>query len=207
MRQLQFITHQTDKYTYLQSAQFALDGGCRWIQLRMKDTPLPDVEETALQVQELCKKYGATFILDDHVGLTLKLKADGVHLGKKDMPVAEARKFLGKNFLIGGTANTFNDIKQLVREGVNYIGLGPFRFTTTKKNLSPIIGLDGYRRIMQQCADEGIHIPLVAIGGITINDIPALLSAGVPGIALSSTILQAESPIEETKKIIKILSV
>lgn len=207
MRDLQFITHQTGKYSYLQSAQFALEGGCRWIQLRMKDTPMPDVEEIAIEVQALCKEYGATFIVDDYVGLALKLKADGVHLGKKDMPVAEARRILGRGFLIGGTANTFNDIKQLVREGVDYIGLGPFRFTTTKKNLSPIIGLEGYRRIMRQCADEGIRIPIVAIGGITIEDIPGLLSAGVPGIALSSTILQAEDPVKETKRIMKILSV
>lgn len=207
MRQLQFITHQTEKYSYVQSAALALEGGCRWIQLRMKNASLPEVEETALAVQEMCKKYAATFILDDHVGLTLKIKAHGVHLGKTDMPVPDARKLLGKGFLIGGTANTFDDMKRLVAEGADYIGLGPFRFTYTKKNLSPIIGLEGYRRIMQHCKDEGIRIPLVAIGGITIEDIPALLSVGVPGIALSSTILQAADPVKETRRIMKLLSV
>ncbi|MCC8172723.1 MAG: thiamine phosphate synthase [Parabacteroides sp.] len=207
MRPLQFITHQTEKYSYFRSAALALEGGCRWIQLRMKDAPLAEVEQTALEVQELCRRYGATFILDDHVELALKIKADGVHLGKTDMPVPEARKLAGDWFLIGGTANTFDDMKRLAAEGADYIGLGPFRFTRTKKNLSPVIGLEGYRRIMQQCAAAGLRIPLVAIGGITIEDIPALLAAGVPGVALSSTILQAADPVAETRRIMKLLSV
>lgn len=207
MRQLQFITHQTDRYSFVQSATIALQGGCKWIQLRMKDAPLPLVEETALEIKRMCRSYGATLILDDHAALALKVGADGVHLGKTDLPVPEARKMLGNKFLIGGTANTFADIQRLVSEKADYIGLGPFRFTYTKKNLSPVLGLEGYRRIMQQCAEHRIRIPLVAIGGITIDDIPALLAAGVPGIALSSAVLKAADPVNETRRILKILSV
>lgn len=207
MRLLQFITHRTDRYSYIRSAEIALEGGCRWIQLRMKEAPLPEVEETALEVKALCRRYEATFILDDHVALALKVGADGVHLGKTDLPVPEARKLLGTKFLIGGTANTFDDIRRLAAEKADYVGLGPFRFTQTKKNLSPIIGLEGYRRIMRQCADAGLRMPLVAIGGITIDDIPALLSAGVPGVAVSSSILKADDPVNETRRILKLLSV
>lgn len=205
--ELQFITHYTDRYTYYDSARMALEGGCRWIQLRMKDTPANEVEREARRVQELCRAYHATFIIDDHVELAKELKADGVHLGKKDMPVAEARRMLGSGFIIGGTANTFDDIKMHYDAGADYIGCGPFRFTTTKKNLSPILGLEGYRSIVRQMKEADIRLPIVAIGGITFEDIPAILQTGVTGIALSGTILRADNPVEETRRILSIPTV
>ena len=198
---LQFITHFTDQYSYYDSARLALEGGCRWIQLRMKDASDEEVEKEAIRVQALCKEHGATFLLDDRVELVKKLNADGVHLGKNDMPIAEARLILGKEFIIGGTANTFEDVKAHYEAGADYIGCGPFRFTTTKKNLSPILGLEGYADIVRQMKEQGIDLPIVAIGGITIEDIPDIIKTGVTGIALSSTILRAENPVEETRKI------
>ncbi|MDR2692557.1 MAG: thiamine phosphate synthase, partial [Dysgonamonadaceae bacterium] len=138
--------------------------------------------------------YGADLYINDHVEICRRIGATGVHLGKSDMPPGEARKILGKNFIIGGTANTFEDILRLNAEGVDYIGLGPFRFTATKKNLSPVLGLPGYKQIMEQCAVRGINLPVFAIGGITAGDIPALLNSGITGIAMSSAILQAENP-------------
>ena len=199
---LQFITHFTDTYSYLDSARMALEGGCRWVQLRMKHASDEETEAVALEVQKLCRTYGATFLIDDRVELVRKLKADGVHLGKNDMPIAEARKILGKDFLIGGTANTFDDVRAHYEAGADYIGCGPFRFTTTKEKLSPILGLEGYRSIVQQMKAEGIHLPIVAIGGITLEDIPAIMQTGVTGIALSGTILRTANPVEETKKIV-----
>ncbi len=201
---LQFITHHTDRYNTIESAEIALEGGCRWIQLRMKDASQAGLEITAVQLKALCWELGATFIIDDHVDVCKRVKADGVHLGKSDMCPAEARKILGDKIIIGGTANTFEDIETLVDKGVDYIGLGPFRFTSTKKNLSQILGLEGYAKIRQQCQEAGINIPIVAIGGITKEDIPALTELGY-GIALSSTILQAEDPVEETKEIIDLM--
>jgi thiamine-phosphate pyrophosphorylase len=121
------------------------------------------------------------------------VNATGVHLGKTDMPPAEARRILGDGFIIGGTANTFEDIRRLTDEGVDYIGLGPFRFTATKKNLSPILGLEGYKDILSRCRAAGIALPVLAIGGITVDDIPALMQTGVSGIAVSSAIRQAEA--------------
>lgn len=202
--ELQFITHFTEKYSYYDSARMALEGGCRWIQLRMKDASPEEVEQEALRVQVLCRTYHATFIIDDHVELVKKLHADGVHLGKHDMPVAEARRLLGNGFIIGGTANTFDDVKMHYEAGADYIGCGPFRFTTTKKNLSPILGLEGYRRIVSQMKEAGINLPIVAIGGITREDIPAILQTGVTGVALSGTILRADNPAEETRRILAI---
>lgn len=202
--ELQFITHFTEKYSYYDSARMALEGGCRWIQLRMKDASPEEVEQEALRVQALCRTYHATFIIDDHVELVKKLHTDGVHLGKHDMPVAEARRLLGNGFIIGGTANTFDDVKMHYEAGADYIGCGPFRFTTTKKNLSPILGLEGYRRIVSQMKEAGINLPIVAIGGITREDIPAILQTGVTGVALSGTILRADNPAEETRRILAI---
>lgn len=202
--ELQFITHFTDTYSYYDSARMALEGGCRWIQLRMKDASIEEIEQEAVRLQSLCKEYGATFIIDDHVELVRKLHADGVHLGKKDMPVAEARRLLGKDFIIGGTANTFEDVKMHYESGADYIGCGPFRLTTTKKNLSPVLGLEGYRSILTQMKEAGIHLPLVAIGGITFEDIPAIMQTGVTGIALSGTILRAADPVAETQRIVNL---
>ncbi len=154
---------------------------------------------------DTARKSGATFIIDDRVELVRELGADGVHLGLKDMPIADARRILGDRFIIGGTANTFDDVKSHWEAGADYIGCGPFRFTTTKKNLSPILGLEGYRNIMSQMKEHGIEIPLVAIGGIEASDIPAIMETGVSGIALSGTVLRDENPAEKMKQIIKIL--
>ena len=203
---LQFITHFTDKYSYFDSARIALEGGCRWIQLRMKDASAEEIEKEAMRILPLCRECGATFILDDQAELAKKIHADGVHLGKLDMPIAEARKMLGKDFIIGGTANTFDDVKAHCEAGADYIGCGPFRFTATKKNLSPILGLEGYRRIISRMKAEGIGLPVVAIGGITYDDIPAVMQTGVSGIALSGSILRAEDPVGETRRIVSLIN-
>ena len=202
---LQFISHFTDTISYLDSIRLALDGGCRWIQLRMKDATDEEMLPVALDAQRLCREAGATFIIDDHVALVKQIGADGVHLGKMDMPIAEARKFLGEDFIIGGTANTYADVKAHYESGANYIGCGPFRFTTTKKKLSPVLGLEGYRSIVSQMRDAGIDLPIVAIGGITAEDIPAIMQTGVTGIALSGTVLRAEDPVKEMRRLLELV--
>ena len=199
---IQFISHYTDTITYLDSIRIALEGGCRWVQLRMKDATVDEIRPVALAAQQLCRAAGATFIIDDHVALVKEIGADGVHLGKNDMPIAEARQLLGKDFIIGGTANTFADVKSHYEAGADYIGCGPFRFTTTKKNLSPVLGLEGYRNIVAQMKQEGINLPIVAIGGITADDIPAIMQTGVTGIALSGSVLRAQNPAEEMQRLI-----
>ena len=203
---LQFITHYTDRYSYIDSARIALEGGCRWIQLRIKDADDALLEETALIVQQMCRTYNATFIIDDNVLLARKIKADGVHLGKNDMPIAEARQILGPDFIIGGTINSFDDVLHHLQGSTpDYFGCGPFRFTSTKKKLAPILGYDGYKLILKQMHNN-IHIPLVAIGGIRKSDIPQLLQNGVNGIALSGSIINAENPIHEMQEIINTIN-
>ncbi len=201
---IQFISHYNERYGYLDSVRMAIDGGCRWIQLRVKDATDDQVRPMAVEALRMCREAGATFIIDDRVELVRELGADGVHLGLKDMPVAEARRILGDRFIIGGTANTFDQAWAHYEASANYIGCGPFRFTTTKKNLSPILGLDGYRSIMEMMREHGIDIPVVAIGGIEESDIPSILATGVSGIALSGVVLRAADPVLKMKQIINI---
>lgn len=200
---IQFITHSNNRYGYVDGARLALEGGCRWVQLRMKEATEAEFMDAAAEIGRLCKEHGATFVLDDHVEWVEKTGADGVHLGKNDMPIDEARKILGNDKIIGGTANTFEDVERLYRHGANYIGCGPFRFTTTKKNLSPVLGLEGYQHIVDQMKSHGINLPIVAIGGILESDIKSILATGVSGIAVSGGILNAENPAEEMQRFLK----
>lgn len=199
---LQFITHFTERYSYVDSARIALEGGCRWIQLRMKDAEEAVMAETAIAVQRMCWEYGATFIIDDNVALAKSIGADGVHLGKHDMPISVARDILGERHIIGGTVNTFEDVLHHLNGATpDYFGCGPFRETSTKRNLSPTLGLYGYKDIIRQMRSHGIDIPIVAIGGIRREDIPVLMECGVSGIALSSSILTADDPVAEMREI------
>ena len=200
---LQFITHCNDRYSYLDSVKIAIEGGCKWVQLRMKSADDDAFCKTAIVALDLCKSADATFILDDRAHLVKVAGADGVHLGKNDMSIVEARALLGKEYMIGGTANTIDDVVNIFESGADYIGCGPFRFTTTKQNLSPQLGLDGYAAIIKEMRSLSIGIPIIAIGGITADDISDLARLGVDGIALSGSVLNASNPVAEMKRIVE----
>jgi thiamine-phosphate pyrophosphorylase len=203
---IQFISHHNERYDYLDSIALALEGGCKWVQLRMKDATTDELRAVAVKSQQMCRERGATFIIDDNVALVRELHADGVHLGRNDMPISEARRILGSDYIIGGTANTIDDVEMHYHSGANYIGCGPFRYTTTKSNLSPVLGLQGYSNIIAEMKRRGLEIPVVAIGGITASDIPQIMQTGMSGIAVSGAVLNAENPAEEMKRLIKIES-
>lgn len=204
MNNIQFITHENQRFGYVEGAEMALRGGCKWVQLRMKDATDNKFLSIGRKVAALCRNHNATFLLNDRVHLVAELGADGVHLGKNDMPTSEARRILGNKKIIGGTANTFSDVQHLAAQGADYIGCGPFRYTPTKRNLAPILGLEGYRNILKQMQQAGISLPLIAIGGIVSTDIAALQDIGVSGIAVSGAVLEAADPIKEMKKLIEI---
>lgn len=199
---LQFITHPSPRFTLTEEVRMVLEGGCKWIQLRMKDAGYEEMRDTALEIIPLCKEHEAIMVLDDNVRLTDELRVHGVHLGKHDMPPAKAREELGPHAIIGVTANTSDDILAMRGIDVDYVGLGPFRFTTTKSALSPVIGLEGYREIMSTIRAAGCTLPVVAIGGITINDVVPLMETGVNGIAMSGAIINADDPAEYTARVL-----
>jgi thiamine-phosphate pyrophosphorylase len=190
-------------YSHSQLAEEVCLGKADWVQLRVKKMGYNDWKEIALDTQKICKKHSARLIINDNVRLAKEIKADGVHLGKADTNPLEARKILGNDVIIGGTANTFMDIEKLSEARVDYIGLGPFRFTSTKENLSPVLGLDGYQKIMQVCGDSNIRIPVIAIGGIKLDDIQNLLKTGLHGIAVSSAINKEEDKEKQVMEFLK----
>ena len=164
------------------------------------------LEETAITVQRMCREYGATFIIDDDVLLAKRIGADGVHLGKGDMPIVKARDILGAEAIIGGTINTFEDVATYLHGAPDYCGCGPFRYTTTKQNLAPILGADGYREVIGKMREQDIEIPLIAIGGIGKADISLLMACGVDGIAISGSIINAEEPVKEMCAVAEIIT-
>jgi hydroxymethylpyrimidine kinase / phosphomethylpyrimidine kinase / thiamine-phosphate diphosphorylase len=191
---LHFITADLENLSHTAQAEKACRGGVDWVQLRVKNMPFGDWLQTACEVKEICDYYGARLIVNDSVIIAKESGAYGVHLGRQDMRPEEARRLLGSRFCIGGTANTVSDIDDLCAQGVDYIGLGPFRPTNTKKNLSPILGREGMTAALEHCRQRGIQIPVISIGGLTAADLPEIKSTGCYGAAVSSAISQATSP-------------
>ncbi len=203
---LHYITQDTDNKTHLDLIREACEAGIDWVQLRLKNKSYEEWKEVAVAALTVCKKHKAKLIINDNVALVKEIGADGVHLGKQDMPTEKAREILGKDVIIGGTANTFEDIKHHVAAKVDYIGLGPFRYTPTKENLSPIVGLAGYATIVQWCKQENFATPVIAIGGIVVTDVESLLNTGVYGVAIASAITHARDKKEIVKEFMKHLN-
>jgi thiamine-phosphate pyrophosphorylase len=199
---LQFITNATTCSDIINQVQLVIEGGCKWIQLRMKNATKSDIIKVAKEAKILCRDKDVILVIDDEVEIAKGLELDGVHLGKNDMNVIQARKMLGESFIIGATANTLDDIMTLPLNSIDYIGLGPYRYTKTKENLSPIIGVEGYKSIIDSLKQNDITIPIVAIGGITFDDIDQLMCTGINGVAVSGSIIKAGNPTIMTNKII-----
>ncbi|CAM4291759.1 thiamine phosphate synthase [Flavobacterium terrigena] len=191
---IQYVSQGETPEQQLANISKALDAGCKWIQLRYKNKSILEVLELAKMVQKICKSYDAKLIINDHVQVAWQINADGVHLGLDDISVKEARILLKENKIIGGTANTLQDVLKRINEKCDYIGLGPFRFTATKEKLSPILGIEGYQTIINELKKRNIDIPIYAIGGLEENDFEILEEIGVYGVAVSGLITHHENP-------------
>ena len=185
---LQYISQGETATEQLENIKQALDAGCDWIQLRFKNSTEEELFNVAEKVKTLCQKHKATFIINDNIELAKKINADGVHLGLTDESPIIARNILGNEKTIGGTANTLQDVLKRVEEKCDYVGLGPFRFTSTKKQLSPILGIEGYTNILTELKNKNIDIPIYAIGGIILEDVDQLIKTEIYGIAVSGII-------------------
>jgi thiamine-phosphate pyrophosphorylase len=194
INKLQFISNQTNGLSHLESIQIALEAGCDWIQLRIKDQPVEHVLQQATDAKIMCDQYQAKLIINDFPNVAKEVRAHGLHLGLGDMSIMEARKIVGSHTIIGGTANTYENILDRVREGADYVGLGPFQYTSTKQNLSPMLGLKGYQSVMNTLKRSGHSIPVIAIGGITVSDISQIMETGIHGVAISGSIIRSETP-------------
>ncbi len=200
---LHYITPNLNRQEdYLEDIERTCKSGIPWVQLRMKEFSKEIVKTTAILAKEICTKYKVTLIINDHPEIAHEVKAHGVHVGKEDADPAHIRQKFGPEMVIGATANSFKDV-QAVYPYVDYIGLGPFRFTSTKKKLSPILGENGYLDILQQCAEHHIKIPIVAIGGIQLDDLEKLKPTGVHGVAVSGLLHQCSHDVETINEIKK----
>lgn len=197
---LQYITQKQSLPEIEQEVKSFLNGGGDWVQLRMKGASKSEFLAAAKKVKELCYAYNATFIINDSIEVFLQCGADGVHLGKGDMPTSEARRLIGNKPIIGRTANTRREIEILSNQANDYIGLGPFRWTSTKENISAVLGQEGFELIFEELDENEVdYPPIVAIGSVTIDDIPFLMNIdGVHGLAVSGSIANAENPTKET---------
>lgn len=192
---LHYITQENiEGRSLIELTENALKGGIDWVQLRMKKASYDEFLEHAKVLRHLTNSYDAKLIINDNVQIASEVDADGVHLGMNDMPVHDARLQLGVDKIVGGTCNTYNDIIRRSCENVDYIGLGPLRFTSTKSELSPILGIDGYKSIFQQLMGRNILTPIVGIGGIELEDVLQLQEIGLYGIALASVINREKDP-------------
>jgi len=191
---LYYLTQDLDHLSHRQQAQIAIKSGVRFIQVRSKTLNPDALAVVASEIVEDATGSESLIIVNDHVEIALQTGADGVHLGSSDMSVSDARTILGKDKIIGGTANTLEDLKRLVLEGVDYVGLGPYRFTKTKKNLSPVLGIDGVQDIASAIDKQGIQVPVYVIGGIGLDDVSSILDTGIYGVAVSSAINLADEP-------------
>lgn len=198
--------HYISQTPHLENIRAACDAGCAWIQLRIKDLPAEEIMKVAAKAKVLCDQYNATLIINDHPQITAQIKANGVHVGQEDMNVATAREIAGHSSIVGGTANTLEQVMQHIGYKADYVGVGPFSFTTTKKKLSPILGLKGYKRLTDELKEHNLNIPVIAIGGITLTDIPSIMMTGVHGIAVSGLITTSANKPKTVKDILQLIN-
>lgn len=201
---IQYISQGKSLEEQEKNIKNALENGADWIQVRWKNVERSNLFYLSENAVRLCRQYGALCIINDAVDIVEQIDADGVHLGLDDEDVKKAREILGTGKIIGGTANTLEDVQKRIDDGCDYIGLGPFRFTATKEKLSPTLDVAGYRNIIQALAIINKSIPpIYAIGGIEIADLDALKKTGVYGIALSRTLTKQPQLISKIKDQLK----
>ena len=204
LHKLQYISQGSSPEAHIRNIDSVLQAGIKLVQLRLKNISDELYLNYAVKAKELCHQYDAMLIINDNVNVAKLSNADALHLGLDDMNVTEAKQIV-PTMNIGGTANTFEHIKQRCVEKVDYIGLGPYRFTSTKEKLSPILGIEGYQNIIQQMKKENLNTPIYAIGGIEFQDIESIINTGVYGIAVSGLLTHAENKEHLIKEIHKIL--
>lgn len=202
MEKLQYISQGNTGKEQELNIRNALDNGIQWVQVRWKNAPGNELMHLCEVSRELCSEYKATLIINDHIQLVKETDADGVHLGLNDDSIEKARLILGDHKIIGGTANTIADVLQRMNEPCDYIGLGPLRFTVTKEKLSPVLGFEGYQKIIENIKEKSLDIPKIfAIGNVTLEDILPLQQIGIYGAAVSGEITRQPSVIEDFKKV------
>jgi thiamine-phosphate pyrophosphorylase len=200
---IQYISQGDTVQAHLDHLARMLDAGLPWLQLRLKNAPEIEVFRAAETCKKMFEPYQAILCINDKPQVAKAVEAQALHLGLDDMPVAEARQIVGPDTIIGGTANTLAHVQQRLAENCQYIGLGPYRHTNTKAKLSPILGLEGYKNIIENLKPDQQKTPIYAIGGLQMADIQALYEAGIYGLALSGLLTNSPKPELLVQEILK----
>lgn len=198
---LQFLTNSESQNNVVDQIKGAIAGGCRWIQIDMKDASDDEIKHIITEVKPLCQESESVLILSDRVELAKELELDGIHLDKGDMLPTQAREILGAGPIIGVTANSFSDISQIRYFDIDYISVGPYKCSAG----SPIVSVDDYAAIMAQIHEQQIELPIVAFGDIETSDIQKLWVTGINGIAVSKAIANANDVATQTAQFITLL--
>lgn len=185
------------RFTHLELCELALRGGASLIQLRDKTASTRDLYALAVAMQLVCDKFGATFIVNDRVDIALAANADGVHLGQTDLPIPVARKLLGDDKIIGGSASTLDEALQVERDGADYIGFGHIFPTSTKEKPSAPKGVETLSEVV-----ASVKIPVMAIGGINHSNVASVAKAGA-SVAVVSAVCAAENPTLATSELLQ----
>ncbi len=188
------------RFSHTKLTSLAIAGGADTIQFRQKSGSTREMIEIARQMKQLCAEADVTFIVNDRVDVAIAAEADGIHLGQDDLPIPLAREMLGGNRIIGGSASTIEEAQRCISEGADYVGLGPVYYTNSKKDTGPVRGVAFLKRVV-----EAISLPVIAIGGVSLEDIPELLRAGVHGIAVISAVCCQEDPEQATRALYQAL--
>jgi len=192
IEKLHFITHDIDQHSHIEQAQIACAAGAKWIQYRCLTKNDDELLQDINAIAEICDDWGATLIVTDHIHLNGKADIQGFHIEDMEADIISIRAQLGEAITIGGSANTVENLIRIAKDGADYAGFGPFSISTTKPNNAPLIGVEGYRKAMLELNKHNINLPVLAVGGVTIDDVDAVMETGVFGIAASSAINQAE---------------
>ena len=183
--------------TLCQQVEEALKGGVTCLQLREKCLPDEEFLQEAFAMKELCRKYAVPFIINDNVSIAVKCGATGVHVGQKDMQAADVRRLIGDDMILGVSAQTVDQALLAEKNGADYLGVGAVFPTDTKEDADAV----AYDTLKAICA--AVSIPVVAIGGISADNMPLLKGSGIAGVALVSAIFASEDIIGNTRKLLK----
>jgi len=196
IEKFQYITHDIPNLTHIEQAQLACEAGAKWIQYRCLSKNDAALLTDINAIAEICDDWGTTLIVTDHIHLNGKADIQGFHIEDMDADFMAIRKQLGNDVTLGGSANTVENLTRLARQGVDYTGFGPFATTETKPNNLPLLGIEGYYKAMQELKTANLQIPVLAVGGIKVYDVEALMQTGIYGIAVSGAVNFADDFIE-----------
>lgn len=203
MNKIYYISQGETIQDHLLNIESACKAGCKLIQIRLKNLDDRNYYLAAKKAKDICDLFKADLIVNDNAKVAKAIGAKGVHVGKQDEEPGKVRSVIGDDVWLGGTANTLQDCLRLIELKVDYIGLGPLRFTSTKTNLSPVLGIEGYTKILKVIRSRNKKIPVFAIGGIELIDLDGLGNTGITGVAVSG--LLSNKSAEELNKNIESL--